>query len=227
MPSSIHKQIPISVTETVPHLVDTIHLMMRADSNLRDHCISHLEKFVSQEVTTAIEQANQNLLDQIAEKKVYVKYTKDGGLGVAVPVEEILKLRDSLTPPTELSESLESQTDRLAKFIVKNIPGEPSQSEGAIDTAIRLLKVSNPPPLSKLRLPENIVAMIDAATSNGWDMHTKIEIVKEELDKDLSSQKETFKQQVERLTALQTRFKGGEFVLRSDVLALLEESEEK
>ena len=36
-------------------------------------------------------------------------------------------------------ESLESQVDRLANFIIQNIPGEPSQSQGAIDTAIRLL----------------------------------------------------------------------------------------
>jgi len=36
-------------------------------------------------------------------------------------------------------ESLESQVDRLAKFILKSVPGEPSRSEGAIDTAIRLL----------------------------------------------------------------------------------------
>lgn len=38
------------------------------------------------------------------------------------------------------AESLKSQVDRLAKFITKYIPGEPSRSEGAIDTAIRLLR---------------------------------------------------------------------------------------
>ena len=31
------------------------------------------------------------------------------------------------------------QIDKLAKFIMENIPGEPSESEGAVDTAIRLL----------------------------------------------------------------------------------------
>ncbi len=36
-------------------------------------------------------------------------------------------------------ESLDSQIDRLAKFIVEHIPGEPSQSEGAVDTAIRIM----------------------------------------------------------------------------------------
>jgi hypothetical protein len=37
-------------------------------------------------------------------------------------------------------ESAEVQIDRLAKFIMNEIPGEPSQSEGAVDTAIRLLR---------------------------------------------------------------------------------------
>lgn len=36
-------------------------------------------------------------------------------------------------------EALSSQVDRLARFIMEEIAGEPSQSEGAIDTAIRLL----------------------------------------------------------------------------------------
>lgn len=38
------------------------------------------------------------------------------------------------------NESLESQVKRLADFIMQEVPGEPSQAEGAIDTAIRLLK---------------------------------------------------------------------------------------
>jgi hypothetical protein len=41
--------------------------------------------------------------------------------------------------PQVEAEPLESQVERLARFIMENIPGEPSQSEGAIDTAIRLL----------------------------------------------------------------------------------------
>ncbi|WP_419817018.1 hypothetical protein [Glaciibacter flavus] len=54
------------------------------------------------------------------------------------------------TPPTPFSkehwepvpvppESLASQVERLAQFIMDKVPGEPSQNEGAIDTAIRLL----------------------------------------------------------------------------------------
>lgn len=34
----------------------------------------------------------------------------------------------------------EKQIDNLAKFIMDEIPGEPSQNQGAVDTAIRLLK---------------------------------------------------------------------------------------
>lgn len=38
------------------------------------------------------------------------------------------------------SEPLDAQVARLAGFIVEAIPGEPSRSEGAIDTALRLLR---------------------------------------------------------------------------------------
>jgi len=37
------------------------------------------------------------------------------------------------------TENLKSQVKRLANFITSEIPGEPSQSEGAIDTAIRIM----------------------------------------------------------------------------------------
>lgn len=36
-------------------------------------------------------------------------------------------------------DELDQQIDRLATFIMAHVPGEPSQSQGAIDTAIRLL----------------------------------------------------------------------------------------
>ena len=34
----------------------------------------------------------------------------------------------------------QSQIDKLAAFIMANVEGEPSQSEGAGDTAIRIIK---------------------------------------------------------------------------------------
>jgi 7-cyano-7-deazaguanine synthase in queuosine biosynthesis len=41
---------------------------------------------------------------------------------------------------TTQSDALEQQVARLGEMIVAEIPGEPSQSEGAVDTAIRLLR---------------------------------------------------------------------------------------
>lgn len=34
---------------------------------------------------------------------------------------------------------LEEQIERLARFIMDEVPGEPSQSQGAVDTAIRII----------------------------------------------------------------------------------------
>jgi hypothetical protein len=39
-----------------------------------------------------------------------------------------------------MSESLESQINRLAEFIMHEVPGEPSESEGAVDCAIRIIR---------------------------------------------------------------------------------------
>lgn len=41
---------------------------------------------------------------------------------------------------TANGESPESQVARLAAFIMHEVPGEPSQVEGAIDTAIRIMR---------------------------------------------------------------------------------------
>jgi len=41
------------------------------------------------------------------------------------------------------NEPLESQIGRLARFIMAEFPGEPSRPEGAVDTAIRLLRKCN------------------------------------------------------------------------------------
>lgn len=37
-------------------------------------------------------------------------------------------------------DSLDEQINRLANYIMEHVPGEPSRSEGAVDTAIRLLR---------------------------------------------------------------------------------------
>lgn len=43
-------------------------------------------------------------------------------------------------PAPQAVESAEDQIKRLGIFIMENVPGEPSQSEGAVDTAIRVLQ---------------------------------------------------------------------------------------
>ena len=48
-------------------------------------------------------------------------------------------------PTTVADEPLSAQVERLANVIMFEIPGEPSQSEGAIDTAIRLLRAGVSP----------------------------------------------------------------------------------
>lgn len=58
-------------------------------------------------------------------------------------------VRALLSAAREPGEPLQDQIDRLATFIMDNVLGEPSQSEGAVDTAIRLLStrpVPAPPP---------------------------------------------------------------------------------
>jgi hypothetical protein len=49
---------------------------------------------------------------------------------------------DRLNEPAPEGETHEQQIDRLATFIMRHVPGEPSQSEGAVDTAIRLLSAT-------------------------------------------------------------------------------------
>ena len=39
-----------------------------------------------------------------------------------------------------VSETLMDQIDRLANWIMANVPGEPSKSEGAVDCAIRIME---------------------------------------------------------------------------------------
>jgi mannose-6-phosphate isomerase-like protein (cupin superfamily) len=47
---------------------------------------------------------------------------------------------DGVPVEDDMRESIESQIDRLANVIMHEIDGEPSASEGAVDTAIRLLR---------------------------------------------------------------------------------------
>lgn len=40
---------------------------------------------------------------------------------------------------------LSNEIDRLAEFIINNVEGEPSENQGAVDTAIRLLNIHYTP----------------------------------------------------------------------------------
>lgn len=56
------------------------------------------------------------------------------------------------------NEPLESQVNRLAEFIMHNIPGEPSQSQGAVDTAIRLLASLTRPAPAEVERVARVIA---------------------------------------------------------------------
>jgi hypothetical protein len=87
---------------------------------------------------TAIE-LNGNELGMVKGviKKGKMRYYKcaECNLGCGVYGDE----RD-INTSLEAVESLGSQIDRLANFIMREIDGEPSRSEGAVDCAIRLLR---------------------------------------------------------------------------------------
>lgn len=58
----------------------------------------------------------------------------------------------ALAEPAGDAEPLSAQIERLASFIMEHVPGEPSQSEGAVDCAIRIIRNSlTTPPASAIR----------------------------------------------------------------------------
>lgn len=53
--------------------------------------------------------------------------------------QAIIDLRAAVPALLDALDEAESDTDRLAQFIIGNITGEPSQNQGAVDTAIRVM----------------------------------------------------------------------------------------
>lgn len=53
-----------------------------------------------------------------------------------------VELQDQLGEALRLAEACDpdAQIDKLATFIIDEVPGEPSQSQGAVDTAIRWMR---------------------------------------------------------------------------------------
>lgn len=58
----------------------------------------------------------------------------------AVSATKLNQSKRSTIAWAELARGLDEQIDKLANFIMLEIEGEPSQSEGAVDTAIRIMR---------------------------------------------------------------------------------------
>ena len=63
----------------------------------------------------------------------------------------------------------EKQINRLAAFIIKHVPGEPSRNESAVDTAIRLLKQHVPVPIDGERYWACKIGPAPAEVPDGGD----------------------------------------------------------
>jgi hypothetical protein len=57
----------------------------------------------------------------------------------ASDVVEVANLMSERHAHQQAMQGLQGQIDQLAKFIMANVPGEPSQSQGAVETAIRII----------------------------------------------------------------------------------------
>jgi hypothetical protein len=68
------------------------------------------------------------------------------------------------SPEPVVTEHPVSQVDRLAVFITKNFPGEPSTDDGAVDIAIRLLQTQKEQ-ISLLQKPSDAASVSDATGS--------------------------------------------------------------
>ena len=87
-----------------------------------------------------IKEVNDNqIIDKLRIEEVtsLSQLSKDWANSIPYGSHEDLTIKEILEPQ---SESLKSQIDRLARFILEEIPGEPSQDQGAVDAAIRIMK---------------------------------------------------------------------------------------
>lgn len=70
-----------------------------------------------------------------------------------------------LTPEPVTAES--EQIGRLAQFILSEVPGEPSENEGAVDTAIRLIRRGLPPLNAEAEQPTEAIVGPAPAEASG------------------------------------------------------------
>jgi len=69
-------------------------------------------------------------------------------------------------------QSVSHKIDKLALFIMENIEGEPSQNEGAIDTAIRLLEkqvAKKPIPLVSVGEDVDLCSVCESRIEEDWN----------------------------------------------------------
>lgn len=76
----------------------------------------------------------------------------------------------------EMDESLEQQAERLGRWIIENVPGEPSRPAGAIDTAIAIMRMFYPPTATDIEA-------VQGAVARGW---CSPENEQKEMDSDLA-----------------------------------------
>ena len=66
--------------------------------------------------------------------------TGDWSFTMSHPDGECRVSRADILELKRRTDNLDAQIDRLAKFIMAEVPGEPSASEGAVETAIRVIR---------------------------------------------------------------------------------------
>lgn len=96
-----------------------------------------------------VEKDEDEELDEDEREEVYVLWGALDGAGRRhvfglledkARHEELIDVKAERDRLEESAGFLAAQIDKLAHFIVDEVPGEPSESEGAVDTAIRLIR---------------------------------------------------------------------------------------
>ena len=69
------------------------------------------------------------------------------------PITNLLRL---ILHTRQIQSDSKAQIDKLARFIMSEIDGEPSRSEGSVDCAIRLLRQWGPGPEERTDTPQPV-----------------------------------------------------------------------
>lgn len=114
-----------------------------------EHGVKYLTSYTSNNMYTTCKQCLQQE-EWTPSLNTWEDFDKwlhtSSSLGAVLSKNQINEFKDYLTlaiqKEREEKQHLEDQIDKLAKFIVFEVPGEPSQEQNAVDTAIRLLKAN-------------------------------------------------------------------------------------